>query len=233
MANVPMVLVREMADGFTPTPADINRALDEYDRCRYLKLRSSLLRNRLIYGRMLLRTSLSRMTGGAIAPEQWRFTRTPLGKLELDATGIPFNFSFSLSYSGPVIAVAISNDGSIGVDIELLADRELPDISVALTNEEQSFLADLPQEKKYPALIKIWTLKESIAKLTGQGFVLDFSSFTLLPTTPPSLCSSSVSQLCSEKICLDSRDVSVGRHRCILSLAMHQGKNQQTSEKEK
>ncbi len=216
-----MVLVREMADGFTPTPADINRALDEYDRCRYLKLRSSLLRNRLIYGRMLLRTSLSRMTGGAIAPEQWRFTRTPLGKLELDATGIAFNLSFSLSYSGPLIAVAIAEFSSIGVDIELLAGRELPNISAALTDVEQSFLADLPQEKKYPALIKIWTLKESIAKMTGQGFVLDFNAFTILPTSPPLFRSLTSLPFCPEKIRLQSRDVTVGQHRCILAVATY------------
>jgi phosphopantetheinyl transferase len=224
MACAPVVLVEGMPDGFSPTPADINMALDGYDRRRYKRLRSSLHRNRLVYGRLLLRTSLSRVTGGRIAPEEWRFTRTPLGKPVLAPVRMPFDLSFSLSYSGPLIAVAISKVGSIGMDIELLDSREMPDISSALSNAEQSFIADLPPEKKYPALMRIWTLKESLAKMVGLGFVLDFSLFTILSTSPPLLRSSSSSLLSPEKIRLQSRVVSVRQRRCILSLALHQEK---------
>ena len=91
---------------------------------------------------------------------------------------------FSLSHSGDRVMCAVSRS-PVGCDVEEAEEteadlRRIRYVARCLTESERELaLADSS------AFYRIWTLKESFVKLTGQGLLIPLSSFeiTLDPTT--------------------------------------------------
>lgn len=85
----------------------------------------------------------------------------------------------SLTHTDDVIAVGISRDGRIGVDIEPAGRRMSYELlkERMLTPAEREGLERLPEEERAARLLRVWTLKEAYTKALGQGLRLDFNAF--------------------------------------------------------
>lgn len=83
---------------------------------------------------------------------------------------------FSISHSGSCILLAVDR-GEIGADIEYIDPRHL-DLADRVCLPEE---ADWLRGRGAAAFFTLWTLKESMMKLTGRGMRLDAQSFSVLP----------------------------------------------------
>lgn len=105
------------------------------------------------------------------------------GDLEFDATdaGKPFlakpaqALQFNLSHSGRYSLIAVAEDRSVGVDIEM--SRPMSDLlGVAMgiaTAREIDLLRQLPAGEMHSSFFDLWTRKEALLKAIGRGFLVD------------------------------------------------------------
>jgi len=224
MEHKPTLLLAGAPEDYQPDAAEIATALDEAEQTRYRRLRVPLFRRRFVYGRLLLRQTLTRLTGDRIAPESWQFTHTRLGKpLLVPSAGIP-PFHFSISYAGRFIALAVSVKNRIGIDLEAVPKQEFPGISVALSDEEKNMLARCFDQERIRKTIQIWTIKEAYSKLLGLGAALDFFRLSVSLTDPPILNHPGARRRESETIGLHSSCLWLHGQQYILSLALEEKK---------
>lgn len=86
---------------------------------------------------------------------------------------------FSLSHSGSHAVVAITRDGAIGIDLEVLDGGSLAGdpldglAEVCLTPAERNALATVSDAWQARRFLSYWTAKEARMKLTGEGMALD------------------------------------------------------------
>ena len=115
-----------------------------------------------------------------------------------DACGKPYfpdapQAQFSLSHSGRYAALAVSSM-PVGVDIQKIRPERVAAATQFLTDFEQAQLAALPPEAQVQAFFRLWTLKESCGKMTGQGllhadsFSVDLSGPAVLPPDGNQFC---------------------------------------------
>ncbi|AXK31831.1 4-phosphopantetheinyl transferase [Streptomyces armeniacus] len=93
----------------------------------------------------------------------------------------------SLSHSGPLLAVALSTRGRVGVDVEA-ADRPLGGAGWerrVCTPRERAVLAAVPGERRTAELVRMWTLKEAYSKALGQGMRYAFDRLGFPSDGPP------------------------------------------------
>lgn len=124
-----------------------------------LRATSSLL------ARAALRALLARNTGQV----DWQFVYNPLGKpFAITPSGSP-GPAVSLSHSGGTVAVAMATAGTLGIDIERHRPRDFVALAAqAFGPTEQAEVAMHGADAFY----RIWTLREAMAKATGEGLVL-------------------------------------------------------------
>lgn len=93
----------------------------------------------------------------------------------------------SLSHTMDLAAVAISQIGPVGVDVEhSRRDLAHPDISAMITTPaEFAELSQLTAEARQRALLRTWTLKEAYSKALGQGQSFSFTGFGFDVTPDP------------------------------------------------
>lgn len=156
-----------------------------WEKERYCRLRPGPARTRFLTGHLLVRRQLSQLCHGVVAPTQWRFCCNRYGRPDLDPAHHGKKLSFGLSYSGPLVLAAVSADGPVGVDVESLDQGGDIHIQAVLSRDEQAYLAALESRERRSATLVLWTAKEAVAKMTGLGFSLDFSSFSCLPLQRP------------------------------------------------
>jgi 4'-phosphopantetheinyl transferase len=145
--------------------AQQQRFLFEDDRLRYLVTRA------------MVRTVLSRHA--PVAPADWAFTVNDYGRPELAAQhGMP-GLHFNLSHTRGMIALAVSRQGALGIDIENIRLRPAP-LDVAehyFAPAEVAALATLPPAQRHARFFAYWTLKESYIKARGMGLSLPLDCF--------------------------------------------------------
>jgi len=118
-------------------------------------------------------------------PCDWRFATNVHGKPDLipDAGTPPLRFN--ISHTRGLVAVALTIENDIGIDVEdLEAGRLSMDLaSQFFTANEVDYLLRLPTERRQQALYSLWTLKEAYIKAVGLGLSvpLDAFSFALEP----------------------------------------------------
>ena len=99
-------------------------------------------------------------------PESVLFDWPARGKPAIaDPSGVKFN----ISHTKGLMVVAISRDGPVGVDIERRGRRN-DFLAVAqryFPIEENNFIGD--GDNAEDRFLQLWTLKESLAKLSGRG----------------------------------------------------------------
>lgn len=85
---------------------------------------------------------------------------------------------FSLSHTEGMVAVAISEAGPVGVDVEAVDRKNVPhtDFSAfGLSSEETAHLAALSEPDRSETFIDLWTAREAVAKADGRGLSLPFA----------------------------------------------------------
>lgn len=132
-------------------------------------------RNRYLTGRLLARHLLSAMVGDQVSPRAWRFGRDRLGK-PIVASQFP-TVHFNIAYAADLVAVAADCAAPVGIDVERLDAMAVMDLpETVLSRHERAALALLPEGIRGSEFLKLWTLKEAIAKQSGEGISLDFTA---------------------------------------------------------
>ncbi|WP_328318536.1 4'-phosphopantetheinyl transferase family protein [Streptomyces sp. NBC_00388] len=180
-----------------PRPADWFRFLDSDELARCSAYLHELDLARFVTGRVLARSALGLLCG--MEPESVRLrTRCPgcggaHGKPQ--ALGPAARWEFSITHSGDVVAVGVTEGLPIGLDVEQLLDPETPPESgmppeheLVLTAEERATLLLLPREQRAPGFMTYWTRKEAVLKATGEGLNTPMHSFAVTgPDRAPAL----------------------------------------------
>ncbi|MCR4738848.1 MAG: 4'-phosphopantetheinyl transferase superfamily protein [Lachnospiraceae bacterium] len=88
---------------------------------------------------------------------------------------------FSLSHSGDLSVCAIGT-APVGVDVELIKPTGLSVAKRFFTEKEFDHISQ--SLEKEAELLRIWTLKESYLKMTGEGLKHPLDSFEIIPKNP-------------------------------------------------
>lgn len=155
--------------GSVLTPDERDRA----DRFRFAE-------DRIRWARARARTReiLAARTGVPAREVTWR--EGPHGKPELEGSG---GLHFNLSHAGPLLAVALSTGGAVGVDIEVvepLSDMERVAARV-FSDEEWEPAGSLGDAARLRYFYRLWTLKEAVLKYLGTGLSLSPTAVALHP----------------------------------------------------
>lgn len=98
----------------------------------------------------------------------------PQGKPECE--GLHFN----LSHSGRLVACAVG-DGPVGCDVEMIREAPKKVANRFFAEQERAYLQACATKKKYDEeFYRLWTMKESYVKFTGEGMHLPFNAFEIL-----------------------------------------------------
>jgi 4'-phosphopantetheinyl transferase len=157
-------------------PSDLDEALlDDAERARATRFVRPPDRQRFVLAHAALRLFLARCLD--IQPTAVRYANGVHGKPHL-GPGLP-PLEFNLSHSGGLGVVAVTQDRSVGVDVEQL--RDVPDaLSIADTHfssAERAVLRSLPRVEQRGAFFRCWTRKEAVIKATGEGLSRALDSF--------------------------------------------------------
>lgn len=95
------------------------------------------------------------------------------GKPEIE--GICFN----LSHSEDMVLCAVSKK-EVGCDIEKVKEVTPRLASRFFADEENCYLNGLAEEERNGEMIRIWTMKESYVKMTGEGIQFPFTDFSVI-----------------------------------------------------
>ncbi len=97
----------------------------------------------------------------------------PVADWSLDENGKPHlpqdTLHFSLSHTAGCIALAVSPDHPVGLDVEKIAPRPAGFAARWFSPTEQSAVQSAPDKEEM--LARIWTAKEAVAKRSGVGLV--------------------------------------------------------------
>ncbi|MFC8505953.1 4'-phosphopantetheinyl transferase family protein [Streptomyces sp. NPDC057411] len=161
--------------------ASLYALLDVRERGVYESLADGPVRAQYLTAHALLRSVL----GAALErdPAGLVFAAGPYGKPYL--TDAPVEFS--ISHSGELVAVALSADAPVGVDVErITAPARLP--LPVLSAQERTVFDRVPQSERAAAFTSYWVRKEAVLKATGEGLRVDPARLTVsAPDRPAEL----------------------------------------------
>jgi 4'-phosphopantetheinyl transferase len=154
--------------------------LDEEEKARLEKRTDPERRHQQLLARAMVRWCLSQYSDST-PPHKWQIERDKKGKLHLVDSHLPL--SFSLSHSGSWLAVAVTTNTLIGIDIEDKS-RKADWQSIArryFTPDEIANLEKAPENNRRERFFALWTLKEAYFKAHGGGIStgLDKVSFQI------------------------------------------------------
>lgn len=104
-----------------------------------------------------------------------------IGDYFIDSHGKPLSEKthFNISHSKGMVALAISQDNEIGLDIEKIRSFELSMADYISSKEERAYIKD---EKSF---FEVWTNKESLLKARGSGVTTRLNEISALPINGP------------------------------------------------
>ena len=150
------------------SPAALARCvalLDEQERARAAAFRLESPRQQYTVAHAMLRTLLSHVE--PVPPTEWRFGRGNHGKSFVEGSTL----AFSLSHTAGAVAVAISDGGPIGIDIEAIPSTpvDAQQFRSCLAANELAALNALPPDQRRQQFYELWVAKEAVAKAVGTG----------------------------------------------------------------
>lgn len=146
---------------------------DRADAARHSRLRR---RRQTLAARALLRAALAREAIAPVSP--WLLVRSPLGYPNAATSGMVRRV-VSLAHSAAIITCATAAAGTIGIDVERI-DTDRPVLALARAAFGPAEITDVEGEGA-TAFYRIWTLREALAKASGQGFDLLVNGKDLVP----------------------------------------------------
>ncbi len=112
----------------------------------------------------------------------WRLMEEALGKYGFSAKNVVYSESgkplcegicFNLSHSGDMVLCAVSK-AAVGCDIERVKDAPFEIIDKVFLPNEKKYIAEAQRAKdKARRFFRLWTMKESYIKMTGEGLSAD------------------------------------------------------------
>lgn len=105
--------------------------------------------------------------------ENTRIRNTLYGKPEVE--GLEFN----LSHSDNLVVCAVSNE-PIGCDVEKIRKASLGVVERYFSKCEQIYLSQFSGREYNKNFFKLWTMKESYVKMTGEGLRVPFKSYAIV-----------------------------------------------------
>jgi 4'-phosphopantetheinyl transferase len=135
-------------------------------------------RNAYIAAHGLLRVMLSE--AAELGPALWRFVNGTRGK-PMIAPGLTYeSIQFNISHTRGIVACALVRHFNIGLDLEV-ADRWRGDYATVCGNfcsDEATLVLEAPPSRRSDLFFRLWTLKESFVKATGEGLHRPLNSFS-------------------------------------------------------
>ena len=115
--------------------------------------------------------------------DQLSFDTSRYGKPHALVSGVRAPVGFNVSHGGRHGLIALTPEGSVGVDVEEYdAHRDLDGIAKRVFAPcEQAELARLDGANKVRLFFDLWTMKEALIKALGTGFYLSPSRFEIPP----------------------------------------------------
>lgn len=141
-----------------------NMPLSAFDIQRIRRMRKTEDRNRSIAGRLLLQKAITSLniSEDAICTIEWDQLKKPF----IHAI---YPLQFNISHSGQCVVCALTT-GKVGVDIEKMdCHVDINDFADVFSNKELDSIDAF--SSPYRQFYKLWTLKESVLKAKGTGFL--------------------------------------------------------------
>ena len=145
--------------------------LSAYRREKLNALRSAQIRRQSLGAELLLRQALTDCAPERVWPPEIR--PGGKGKPEWDVQGLYFN----LSHSGELAACVIA-DRPVGLDVQKSCAYRAALVRRFFAPEERALLA--ASDDRDRDFGRIWSLKESYIKATGEGLALPLPSFSVV-----------------------------------------------------
>ena len=152
--------------------------IDEREAARAARFYFEADRQQFIAAHALTRRMLAAF--GSRRASDWRFVEGKNGKPEIEPPDGTPPLRFNLSHTRGLVACAVSRGRDIGVDTESL-NRPGPNLSIAdayFAPSEVALLRAAPEAMRRDTFFRLWTLKESYIKATGDGLSLALDSFS-------------------------------------------------------
>ncbi|MGP3987932.1 4'-phosphopantetheinyl transferase superfamily protein [Streptomyces sp. 3N207] len=148
------------------------------DHARFRKMTHPQVRARFVASRLLLKHVACAVIEAA--PEAVELAYKPGGRPYLRGLD---QIDISLSHTEDLLLVGLTRRGWIGVDAEA---KDRPMLGLGTENQvctpyERSTLAQIAEERRNAALVRLWTLKEAYSKAIGQGMRFRFTEFGFSP----------------------------------------------------
>lgn len=149
--------------------------LSDDERARHDRFRFERDRHHFLVAHALVRTTLARVTGRT--PESLTFTIGERGRPELDPVEGEEPVRFNLSHTLGLVAVAVTRERDVGVDVERLRDVNLGVADKHFAPPEVASLKALDATEQESRFFSYWTLKEAYIKARGMGLALPLDGF--------------------------------------------------------
>lgn len=143
--------------------------LSSDERLKASRIRRPEIARRTAICRAVLRALLARRLG--ISPEKVVFSYNRFGKPSVDAAVNDSRFTFSVSHSGQLALIGISEGIPLGVDTEYtrrqggIADA----VSEICSSDELDRINGFAEDERAAEMYRYWTLKEAYLKALGVG----------------------------------------------------------------
>ena len=156
------------------------------ERQRVQAFRFEKHQRQCLAARALLRTVLS--LHAPVAPADWRFDTGRNGKPFIASPAAHPALYFNLAHTQGLVVCAVSRTHArLGVDVETF-DRGASAAEIAdshFSADENALLKRVPPEHHHHAFMRLWTLKESFIKATGEGLSTPLDQFGFEIDTAP------------------------------------------------
>jgi 4'-phosphopantetheinyl transferase len=141
-------------------------------------------RIQFVTARAGLRNILSTYTG--CTPAAHQFATTSTGKPQL--TNGHSSIFFNLSHTDGLIAIAVSRDANVGIDVEKRNDTAYQELQGTICSPfEERWMTSLPREERCHAFYRLWTVKEAVAKAEGSGLLVSLPKISVNLSVPGSV----------------------------------------------
>jgi 4'-phosphopantetheinyl transferase len=127
----------------------------------------------------------------------------------------------SISHSGDLIAVAVTDGLPVGVDVEQERDVAVQDlVRMTLSAGEMDASAAVPTAEADAAFFTYWSRKEAILKAIGRGLSVPMTKVTITPwDQPPRVLGSQSSEVDAAALHMAALDAGAGYRAAVAVLA--------------
>jgi len=177
MSNIDIYYASAVSS-FAPRLADYQASLDKDELATAERFKFNELRERYIISHGILRQVLAERVTELAA--NLRIEKTEFGKPFLP--DVP-DLSFNMSHSGDILAVAISSQCQLGVDVECYKPRNTWEglVKKCFAPEEADFWYSLDKAERNDAFYQFWVKKEAFVKAVGKGITLGLDQCVVNP----------------------------------------------------